>query len=369
MSIKKKLLISNLLMYIIPIIVMVAMGIVMFFVFKGITGNFEFGPSEELEHNGNFVKAAIGFAFLICIIFITSRILTKFVFHSIGTSIDTLAFGVHQISDGNLKYRIEYGGKDEFSKIVTDFNEMAQRLSDFVDERTKSEQNRKELVAGISHDLRTPLTSVKGYVKGLQDGVAKSPEKVAEYLDIIYRKTCEIEVLADQLLLFSKLDSENFPFHFAPLNVHNYVVTTLDSLEYDLKSRRAVLSFSSNCETQKVLIDGEQMSRVLSNILHNCTKHNKGKEVKIDVTLLSLRGAVVLQIQDNGQGISAEKLPHLFDVFYRGNESRSEPDGGSGLGLSIAKKIVNEHGGKITAKSGKGLIITIELPIATQWEE
>lgn len=303
------------------------------------------------------------FMLLIVLVYFTNLTLTRHIFQSIMSPIDTLVNGVHEIRDGNLTYRIEYKNNDEFAAICSDFNEMAARLLDMVNQRQKDEQNQKELLAGISHDLRTPLTSIKSYVKGLRDGVAKGSEKENEYLDVIYRKTCEMEGLIDQLFLFSKLETGNFPFHFKPVSIHKYIVTLLDSLAYDLRDSHASITLNSSCGTQKVLLDGVQMRRVLSNILDNSVKHNKDREIHIDAALYQEGSNVIIRLQDDGKGVSDQQLSRMFDIFYRGDEARSNPSSGSGLGLSITKKIVTAHGGKITAETSDGLAVIIELPI------
>jgi len=303
---------------------------------------------------------------IVCItgtVYFTNRFLTKFVFSKIKQPLETLVNGVHQISDGNLDYRISYDTNDEFKSVCEDFNSMADRLKTSVEEVRKNEQNRNFMLAGISHDLRTPLTSIKNYVKGLRDGIAKSPEKEQEYLDVIYRKSCEMEGLIDQLFLFAKLETGNLPFNFKPIPIQKYIVTLLDSLEDDLRNNHAVINLASDCGAQKVLLDGEQMRRVISNILYNSVKHNKDKKICIVVTLYQERNSIFIRIKDDGTGVSEEQASRLFDSFYRGDEARSNPSSGSGLGLSIAKMIVTAHGGNISAENDNGLAIVIELPI------
>lgn len=167
--------------------------------------------------------------FVIAVILITNRLLTRHVFRRITTPLDTLVYGVHQIRDGNLEYRIEYAEKDEFAQVVTDFNEMATRLLDMVNARKKDDVSRRELIAGISHDLRTPLTSIKAYVEGLEKGVATNPEMEKRYLETIKSKSDDLDHIVTQLFQFSKLDVGEFPFHMEWLDVgkllEDYVAT------------------------------------------------------------------------------------------------------------------------------------------------
>jgi signal transduction histidine kinase len=323
-------------------------------------------PSNSDPWNDNYLLSLFAVILLIVAVCVTNLILTRRIFRSIMSPIETLANGVRHIRDGDLTYRIDYQNNDEFDAVCSDFNEMATRLLDMVNQRQKDEQNQKELIAGISHDLRTPLTSIKGYVKGLRDGVAKSKGKEDEYLDIIYRKTCDMETLSDQLFVFSQMETGSFPFCFKPVSIHEYIVTLLDSLEYDLLNKHTSITLDSTCQTQRVLLDGEQMQRVLYNILENSIKYNQGQEIRISIGLRQENNNIILRIQDNGRGVSEHQLSRLFDLFYRGDEARSNLSSGSGLGLSIAKKIIAAHGGRITAENSGGLAIIIELPMEAE---
>ena len=377
MTIKRRLFISNILMIAITIIISLITVLICIVILNAMFGGSLFEILKERQQSPAIGLESIGITYdaqmillsvlvIVCIIgtvYFTNRFLTKFVFSKIKQPLETLVNGVHQISDGNLDYRISYDTNDEFKSVCEDFNSMANRLKTSVEEVRKNEQNRNFMLAGISHDLRTPLTSIINYVKGLRDGIAKSPEKEQEYLDVIYRKSCEMEGLIDQLFLFSKLETGNLPFYFKQMPIRNYIVTLLDSLESDLQNNHAIINLASDCGAQKVLLDGEQMRRVISNILYNSVKHNTDKEICIVVTLYQEGNSIFIRIKDDGAGVSEEQISRLFDSFYRGDEARGNPASGSGLGLSIAKMIVTAHGGKISAENDNGLAIVIELPI------
>lgn len=377
MTIKKRLFLSNILMIAITVIMSLITVLICVVILNAMFNGSLFEILKERQQSPTIGLSSIGITYdaqmillavlvVVCIIgavYFTNRFLTKFVFSKIKQPLETLVNGVHQISDGNLDYRISYDTNDEFKSVCEDFNSMANRLKTSVEEVRKNEQNRNFMLAGISHDLRTPLTSIKNYVKGLRDGIAKSPEKEQEYLDVIYRKSCEMEGLIDQLFLFAKLETGNLPFYFKPMPIRNYIVTLLDSLENDLQNNHAVINLASDCGAQKVLLDGEQMRRVISNILYNSVKHNTDKEICIVVTLYQEGNSIFIRIKDDGAGVSEEQISRLFDSFYRGDEARGNPASGSGLGLSIAKMIVTAHGGKISAENDNGLAIVIELPI------
>lgn len=417
MTIKRRLSISNIIMLVLPIILTLVMSEIVMFIFLNVTNTqydtFEenkvtyvdkkegeeflqkykdyqfmdealvyksdsqgylvlFPDSTSIPNNSdpwedNYLISLFAIILLIVIVHLTNLKLTRRIFQSIMSPIETLVNGVRNIRDGDLTYRIEYQNNDEFDAVCSDFNEMATRLLEMVNQREKDEQSKKELVAGISHDLCTPLTAIKSYVKGLRDGVAKSVEKENEYLDVIYSKTCDMERLIDQLFLFSRLDADNFPFNLKSVSIHEYIVTLFDSLEYELENNCVSISLNSSCSIQKVLLDIEQMKRVISNILENSVKYNQGQDICIDVDLYKKDNNIILRLKDNGCGVSEYQLSRLFDFFYRGDEARSGTSSGSGLGLSIAKKIVTAHGGRITAENSNGLAIIIELP--TEAEE
>lgn len=310
--------------------------------------------------------AAVSLLILLSIVFIVILISLYFankIIRKIMVPIDQLCAGAQRIQAGDFNQEIVCQGAEELEKVCESFNEMQRRLKANLKSNEKYERDRNEMLAGISHDLRTPLTSIKSYVKGLQDDIAKTPDKQKEYLEVVYRKACGIESLINSLFLFSKLETDTFPYTFKSVSIQNFIVTLLDSLEYDLKKSNAMLTLHSSCTHQNVCIDGEQMTRAITNILDNSLKYNPNKNLHIAVTLFERNGRVVITIQDDGAGVSEEKLSRLFDRFYRGDESRNHAIEGSGLGLTIAKRIVTANGGSISAESNNGLTIIIELPV------
>lgn len=304
------------------------------------------------------VISAIVFIVILFSLYLANRMLKK-----IMIPLNHLCEGAQRIREGNLDQDIFCQGTEELEKVCDTFNEMQHQLKENAKKNEKYERERKEMLAGISHDLRTPLTSIKSYVKGLQDDIAKTPDKQKEYLNVVYRKACRIEELINALFLFSKLETGKFPFNFKSVSIQNFIVTLLDLLEYDLKKNNAVLTLKSTCTDQKVHIDGAQITRAITNILDNSLKYNPNKQIHITVTLSEQNGWIIIRIQDDGSGVSDEQLPRLFDSFYRGDESRNNASEGSGLGLAIAKNIVTANNGRIYAENYNGLTVIIELPV------
>ena len=300
---------------------------------------------EEIMRNGAIVS-------LICsvfIILITNRFLTRFVFKRIVHGMDTLTHGVHQVRDGNLGFRIDYKGNDEFSQVCGDFNEMAARLLESVEARRKDERSRKELIAGISHDLRTPLTSIKAYVEGLEQGVASTLEARKHYLGTIKNKAGDLEHIIDSLFLFSKLDTGEFPYNMERVDLAATVSEIVGGLREEYSNRGLDISPVRSCGRPSANIDVVQMRYVVINIFENSLKYKNKTCGRVDVEVVEKEGAVSLMISDDGPGVSEETLPNLFDVFYRSDESRNDPGKGSGLGLAIAAKMVRHFGGSIEA--------------------
>jgi signal transduction histidine kinase len=303
------------------------------------------------------------------IIILTNGILSSRVAKSLIEPLDLLSYGAGQIEEGNLDFEMNYQGEDEFAKVCADFDKMRIRLKESVQMQLKYEENRKELVVGISHDLRTPLTTIKGYVKGLKDGVANTPEKCERYHDIIYNKACDMDMLVDKLFLFSKLDTGKFPFHFEKVYCNEFLKSFFISALEEFERKGLNLLYENNCSDNIIInIDLEEMNRVLMNILENSAKYKTNDYGNVKVTVNKHGDNIILKIKDDGPGVLEENLSRLFVSFYREDAARTNPSGGSGLGLSIAEHIVKAHDGAITAENMDGLVITITLPIIEQNE-
>ena len=319
----------------------------------------------------NLKAWAVGIFFLMAvlllfIIFLINRFLTRFVFRRISEPLKTLSEGVHQIRDGNLSHRIAYSEKDEFLPICEDFNEMAERLRISVEQLQKEEESRKGLLAGISHDIRSPLTSIRAYVEGLLDGVAVTPEKQRAYLCVIQKKTVDIDEMVRKLFLFSKMELGEFPYSAERMDVVNEIrdFVLASAEEY----RRRGLQIRTKMPINPLIIqaDPTYFRSILSNLLDNSAKY-KEKIVGTAVITAEVAGIYCrLQVDDDGPGVPAEALSRLFDVFYRSDPSRKNPHQGSGLGLAIVAKTLERMGGSICAENlpEGGLRITMKIPLA-----
>jgi len=301
---------------------------------------------------------------VIVVILLTNWLLTRMIIRGIITPLDTLVYGVHQIRDGNLDYRIAYTGKDEFAAVCTDFNEMAERLLDMVNARQRDEESRKELIAGISHDLRTPLTSIKTYVEGIELGMASTPQMQKHYLGTIKDKTKDLEHIINQLFLFSKLDIGEFPMKMETVDFGRFLSEFTKSVSNEYEQKCLQIDFTEETQDVMVRVDKVQFRNVLINILENSVKYCDKEQ---GVMLVSCRAdnAAAVTFTDNGPGVPEDTLEKLFNLFYRGDKARSNTSQGSGLGLAISAKIMELLGGSVSAKNAPegGLSITLTLPI------
>lgn len=304
----------------------------------------------------------IAFTIFISILF-TDRFLIRFVFRRIEEPIDILVNGVHELSCGKLDYRIEYSADDEFTQVCNDFNEMADRLKSSIEKIKQQEQSRKELIAGISHDIRSPLTSIQAYVEGLMDGIANTPEKQQFYLQTIKNKAESMSHMVSQLFLFSKMELGEYIEHPIVMQLDEVIQRTVDGLkdEYERKGLRIY----TDLKAVKVNADLVQVERIVTNIISNSLKYKDKEQGQINITMDEDGSRCRIVFADDGPGVQPEALSHLFEVFYRSDPSRTNTDKGSGLGLAIVANAVENMGGTVRAENGidNGLVITITVPM------
>lgn len=277
------------------------------------------------------------------------------IYRSIAVPLVKLKKATKNIKEGNLDFVLEVEGNDEFSQLCQDFEEMRKRLKESTEEKILMDKENKELISNISHDLKTPITAVKGYVEGIMDGVADTPEKMDRYIRTIYVKANDMDRLINELTFYSKIDTNRIPYNFNRLNVAEYFDDCADDVGLDLRGRDIQFSYINTVDPETLVIaDAEQMTRVINNIIGNSVKYMDKKEKRVELRVRDAGDFIQVEIEDNGKGIPTRELVNVFDRFYRTDASRNSAQGGSGIGLSIVKKIIEDHGGRIWANSKLG---------------
>ena len=296
------------------------------------------------------------FAITIILIF-TSIMLTQWIQKGVFDPINQLNTAMKKIKDGNFEYMLQTENKGEIGELYHNYEDMRLRLKESTDEKLLHEKQNKELISNISHDLKTPITAIKGYVEGIMDGVADTPEKMDKYIKTVYNKANDMDRLINELTIYSKIDNNRIPYNFHRINVADYFGDCVEEVGLDLESKNIRLNYSNLVSPDtKVIADPEQMKRVVNNIIGNSIKYLEKKDGVIDIRILDEVDSIRVEIEDNGKGIAPKDLPLIFERFYRTDASRNSSQGGSGIGLSIVKKIVEDHGGYIwaTSKEGEG---------------
>lgn len=294
---------------------------------------------------------------IVLILVFTSVMLTRWIHKGVFRPINELNTAMQNITEGNFEYRLPETGQGEIGDLYRNYEEMRLRLKESAEEKVQQEKQNRELISNISHDLKTPITAIKGYVEGIMDGVADTPEKMDKYIRTVYNKANDMDRLINELTVYSGINSNRIPYHFHRINVADYFKDCVEEVGLDLESKNIELNYSNLVSPDVVVIaDPEQMKRVINNIIGNSVKYMDKSHGTIDIRILDEIDSIRVEIEDNGKGIAAKDLPNIFERFYRTDSSRNSSKGGSGIGLSIVKKIVEDHGGYIwaTSKEGEG---------------
>lgn len=282
----------------------------------------------------------------------TGIILVGWIYQSIVKPLNQLHEAMHNISEGNLDFTLETTSHNEIGELCSDFETMRKRLKETAEEKLQYDKDNKELISNISHDLKTPITAIKGYVEGIMDGVADTPEKLNKYIRTIYNKANDMSHLIEELTFYSKIDTNRIPYTFSKINIDQYFRDCVEELKLDLEEKNIELTYFNYIEEDIIIIaDAEQLKKVVNNIIGNSVKYIDKKKGIINIRIKDAGDFVQVEIEDNGKGIAIKDLPYIFDRFYRTDASRNSLQGGSGIGLSIVKKIIEDHGGRIWATS------------------
>jgi integral membrane sensor signal transduction histidine kinase len=327
-----------------------------------------YSGSSGIPIKGNNIIAIAAVVAVVAII-ITNGLLVILMLKSIMEPMTILQTATHELRDGNLDYKVPYSSKNEIGQVCADFEEMRQRLKESVEQQQKYEENRMQLIAGISHDLGTPLTTIKGYASGILDGIADTDEKKMRYVGVIYDTAQGMDTLVSELSMLSKLSLDKVPFYFEKIKAKDFFEEYTAYAADTLGEAGIEFIYNFECdEDREINIDPAQFRRVLNNLIDNSRKY--GAEDGTAKIMLSVRngenGHTEISIEDNGQGVPADERDKIFETFYRGDKARTGHKNGSGLGLAITKQITDRHGASIRADESElgGLKVIIDLPQA-----
>lgn len=329
-----------------------------------------------LTYYGNYLRqfrqTVIRYIVLIVLlILVLSTVISLLLYKQFVMPLVKLKGAVEEIGEGNLDVNIDVDPdrKDEIGELYRSFDNMRHRLSEMVGLKLQYETENRELISNISHDLKTPITTIKGYVEGIIDGVADTPEKQERYLKMIYNKANELDVLLNELSIYTNISNNAIPYDFHRVSVKDYFDDCMEEIQATLISNNMALVYKNYChEDVKVVVDPDQLKRVINNIITNAIKYSDKEQGQVEIYIHEAEKTIKISISDNGQGIDKTSLPHIFDRTFREDSARSS-SGGSGLGLAICKKIVEEHGGTIWARSQKGQGTTISFTLKKYMKE
>ena len=307
---------------------------------------------------------------IVIILILTAVLLVGWLRSSILGPINQLNVAMKNIRDGNLEYMLSTTEQGEIGELYQSYEDMRLRLKESADEKLESEKHDRELISNIAHDLKTPIISIKGYAEGLLDGVANTPEKQEKYLRTIYSKAEDVNNLINELTLYSRIDNDRIPYNFQRINLSDYFGDCVEEIGMDMDSKGIKLNYDNLVSPDTMIIaDPEQLKRVINNIISNSVKYMDKLHGRIDIRILDEQDSVRIEIEDNGKGIAQKDLPNIFDRFYRTDSSRNSAQGGSGIGLSIVKKIIEDHGGYIWATSREGVGTCMHFVFRKYWDK
>ena len=298
---------------------------------------------------------------ILIVLALVSLLMGRWIYRGVEKPIRELKTATQNIRDGNLDFNVQNSGIEELDDLCQDFEEMRIRLKESAESKIETDRQSRELISNITHDLKTPITTIQGYVEGILDGVADTPEKMEHYLLTIRNKTRDIDRLINELTVYSNINTNRIPYNFIKLQVSEYFADCAEELSMDLEEQHIQFSYENLLQKDAMIVaDPEQLKRVIDNIIGNAVKYadtNK-EETRIRLRLRDVGDFIQVEIEDNGRGIAQKDLSRVFDRLYRGDASRGS-QGGSGIGLSIVKKIIEDHEGKVWAasKEGEGTVI------------
>lgn len=374
-TVRRRIFISNALMVLVTLFILLMINAVVIKLYsESIEHELEDSIAEFLDEDGleellegftirrnEFILLFLADGILcIAVLVIVSQIFTRKLVNHIMEPLDALAVGAERIRKNDLTQDIEYSGDAEFENVCHTFNEMRGAILAGQEKSRKYEKARTDMIAGISHDLRTPLTAVRGTIKGLLDGVASTPERQKKFLQTAYRRAGDMELLLNQLFYLSKLETGNMPLDLKCIDICEFIRNYAKGKQELPENMQEEITVDIKESEGYVSVDPEQLQRIFDNLLENSRRYGNVTPLKIKISLERSKGGFYVCFSDNGVGVPKEKLPYIFDEFYRGDESRNKKEG-NGLGLYIVRYLTEAMGGSVRAENAGGLAVCLEL--------
>lgn len=308
-----------------------------------------------------------GFAILFFVmILLVNALLSWWISGNVLGPLKKLSAGTKEIRDGNLEMVIDYDRQDEFGEVCKDFNEMREYLKQSVEQRLEYENRRRDLITGISHDLRTPLTSISGYVDGLLDGIAATPKMQERYLNAIKIRAKDLERLVNSLSEYNRLENGSIQYQLERADLKAFVLGYLEDNRGEAEKSLVDITFICSHDSCMVMFDGKELTRIMDNLFTNTVRYRQADRSAVMIRLEDAEDgqAVVFTFSDDGPGVPEDSLERIFESFYRVDDSRTRAGEGSGIGLAVVREIVKGHGGHVRAQNQNGLMIVITIPKA-----
>ena len=294
-------------------------------------------------------------------------VLTSRVTGRLSATLKELRRAADDLREGDLDHEILSCRERELDELAQSLEGVRQRLKAASLAEAAAQEERGLLMANLSHDLRTPITAIKGYVEGIRDGVASTPEKRDHYLEVVYAKTLVLEGLVGNMTDFSEYELGRMQYHFERVELSAFLADLIPEYQADVRGREMAFVAKPLASPATVTADRGKLKRVLDNLVSNAVKYGRPGGTVV-LAAEGYRQGVILSVSDDGRGIPEEALAHVFDSFFRADAARSSSVPGSGLGLAICKSIAESHHGKLwlTSREGEGTHAYLYLPLAAK---
>ncbi|MGI6211995.1 MAG: sensor histidine kinase [Anaerovoracaceae bacterium] len=324
----------------------------------------ESGQYKRDSYIKKYIEWFIGImlVILIAVIVLLNLLMYRWISRRIIRPLGELSDGTERIREGDLDFEMKTDRKDEIGTVINDFDDMREYLQDSVEARLRYEESRTEMIRGISHDLRTPLTSIRGYVEGLRDGIANTPEKQEKYYKAIEVSISNLERLTADLTDFSRIESGRTHLYPEKTELNEYYQDEVKELREKYLIDNVTIRLNEWKEPLFASIDRGEMKRIHSNLIDNTVKYRSSDASEVVITLERDGKDALIRFADDGPGAPEKDLENVFECFFRGDAARTEPGRGSGIGLAVVRQIVEGLGGTVRARNENGFVVEIRLP-------